>query len=83
MPNISRRQLAVLRLLHGGAILRVDDRGRGVLLVTEPVMNAPLLTGLVQAGWIAPQTMAHYTITEAGRDQVRVHDDIDQFTEST
>lgn len=82
MPNVSRRQLAVLRLLHGGAALRDDGNDRGFLTIAHPVVPAPDLQRLERAGWIERRKFGQFAITEKGRDEVRVHDDIDLFTES-
>lgn len=83
--TITERRLALLRLMHAGVPLRVLPKGtamfdlssipQGIRRATVEQMQAD---GLIEYDG----TTDRYTITEAGRDHVRVRDRVSDFLES-
>ncbi len=85
MPRLTRRLVALLRVMHAGVPVRVAPKGTGVLDFSRtPRHLAPdQLEALERDGLIArtPRTR-RYEITEKGRDAVRVRDGVDEFVDA-
>ncbi len=82
MPQITDRMLELLRLMHGGARLRVEPKGAARLDITHiaPTVRRLTLTQLEASGMITLEAESErWEITDHGRDAVRVRDHVDDF----
>lgn len=85
MSRVTDRMLDLLRLMHGGARLRVLPKGTALLDTSHvaPGVRRATVETMVASGLITlDDTTDRYQITEAGRDHVRVRDHIDDFIQS-
>lgn len=85
MAAITARVLELLRMMHGGARLRVLPKGTAMLDVAHIAKGVRQATveQMVSEGLITHDaTTDRYDITDAGRDQVRVRDHVDDFIRS-
>lgn len=85
MPRVTDRILDLLRLMHAGVPLRVLPKGTAMLdtaTIATGVRKATI-EQMEQDGLIAFHAEKdRYLITDAGRDQVRVRDHVDDFIQS-
>ncbi len=75
------REVEVLRLLHGGCRVVATAKGAGRLeLPGAETVRPATLQQMVDAGWLAfDGVKQRWTLTELGKDQVRVRDDVQRF----
>ena len=80
MPAPTERQLAILRLMHANVPLVPRDNGTAHLDVAALALGVrpASVAAMLDAGWME-STGTRYTITEAGRDVVRVRDFVADF----
>lgn len=85
MPKLTDRIVALLRVMHAGIPLRVLPKGTAMLDITRIPQGIRRATveqmasdGLIEFD----VSRERYIITEAGRDQVRVRDHVDEFIQS-
>lgn len=82
MTLVTARVLELLRMMHGSARLRVLPKGTAMLDVTHIAKGVRQATveQMATDGLIVRDPVTdRYDITEAGRDQVRVRDHVDDF----
>lgn len=82
MARITERMLELLRLMHGGARLRVLPKGTAALdtsHIAADVRRATIETMATEGFIVLHDTEQRYEITEQGRDAVRVRDDVADF----
>lgn len=85
MSKMTQRILGLLRVMHANVPLRILPKGTAFLDVTKVPkgIGQVTITQLEADGFITkvPHT-DRYTITEKGRDAVRVRDGVDEFVEA-
>lgn len=82
MAKLTENIVALLRVMHAGVPLRVLPKGRALLDVggLPPGVRRATVVRLEKDGLIAfDETTDRYTITDAGRDEVRVRDGVDEL----
>ena len=81
-PPLHEDLVAFLRVMHAGVPVRVMPKGQLLydLSLRPKGVRRPSLDVLADRGLIAYNaTTDRYTITDAGRDEVRVRDGVEEF----
>ncbi len=84
MAKLTENIVALLRVMHAGVPLQVLPRGRALLDTAQlPAgVRRPTVERLEREGLIAfDPAINRYTITDAGRDEVRVRDGVDELVD--
>lgn len=82
MATVTARMLELLRLMHGGARLRVLPKGRATLdtsHIPAGVRRATVEEMATEGFIVLHDTESRYEITDQGRDAVRVRDHVEDF----
>lgn len=82
MAAVTDRMLELLRLMHGGARLRVLPKGTAALDTSHiaPSVRKATIESMASEGFIVlHDTEPRYEITDRGRDAVRVRDHVEDF----
>lgn len=82
MAKLTENIVALLRVMHAGIPLRVLPKGTAFLdvRVVPTGIRRATVEKLEKDGLIAfDATSDRYTITEAGRDEVRIRDGVDEL----
>ena len=82
MAKLTDRLVALLRVMHAGVPLQVLPKGRALLDTARLPAGVRRATveRLERDGLIAFDTaIDRYTITDAGRDEVRIRDGVDDL----
>jgi len=81
-PKMHENVVALLRVMHAGVAVRVLPKGQAVydMKARPKGVRSATLGILAEQGLVAFNAETdRYTITDAGRDEVRVRDGVDEF----
>lgn len=75
------RELQILRMMHGGVkLLSVTRSSAQLVLQGSTTVTSAVVSSLESSGWLTfDSTSARWQLTEAGRDMVRVRDDVSRY----
>lgn len=85
MPALTARIVALLRVMHAGIPLRVLPKGTAMLDTTQipEGIRRATVEKMEREGLIAFDAATdRYTITEVGRDEVRVRDGVEELVDA-